>query len=146
LITRPGRGGRGALFLGGSGGSPTFTINGSTFTTNQATNASGIGAIYLGGGTPVLSTTANHFFGNTAGVSTSGGLTARWHGDATNNWWGCNGPGIRRGCDRADNGGALAATRGWCSPRQSIQVNQTTTLTADVLHNSSGTLRSPVRV
>src|SRR5262249_42780684 len=108
----------GALLLGQSGGfTPTFTIDGSTFTSNQATNTGGIGGgIYLGGGTLKLgSTAANRFFGNTAGVSPSGGLGVRGGtANATNNWWGCNaGPGSVTGCDRADNSGGALTFAPW---------------------------------
>jgi CSLREA domain-containing protein len=137
----------GAIFLGQNGTfAPSFTINGSTFTTNQATNPSGIGgAIYVGGGTLNLgNTVANRFVGNTAGVSTSSGLGVRGGtANATNNWWACNGgPGAGTGCDKADNSGGTLTFTPWvmltntASPG-SVDVGQTSTLTADFLHNSS---------
>ena len=137
----------GAIFIGGNAGSPLFNINGSTFTNNQATLASGIGgAIYVGGGTLNLgNTAANRFVGNTAGVSTSGGLGVRsGTANATNNWWGCNGgPGIGTGCDKADNNGGTLSFNPWIvltnTPNPNpIIIGQSSILTASFLQNSAG--------
>jgi len=137
----------GAIFIGGNAGSPLFNINGSTFTNNQATHASGIGgAIYVGGGTLNLgNTAANRFVGNTAGVSTSGGLGVRsGTANATNNWWGCNGgPGIGTGCDKADNNGGTLSFNPWIvltnTPNPNpIIIGQSSILTASFLQNSAG--------
>lgn len=136
----------GALMLGGNAGSPVFNINSSIFSGNQAVNVAGIGgAIYVGGGTLNLgNTAANRFLGNTAGITSSGGLGVRGGtANAANNWWGCNGgPGSGSGCDKADYSGGVLIFTPWivlsnaASPNP-IQVNQTTTLTADFLHNSA---------
>jgi len=134
----------GAIMIGGNGGNPIFTINGNTFTNNQATHASGIGgAIYIGGGALVAN--FNRFVGNTAGISTSGGVGVRGGtANAADNWWGCNGgPGVA-GCDTADNSGGTLTFNPWivlahtASPNP-ITTGQSTILTASFLQNSAGT-------
>src|SRR6185295_2581206 len=80
--------------------------------------------------------------GNGKGMFVSGGVTAT----VQNNWWGCNGGPAGVGCDDIQGPGTKTSNP-WivltntASPNP-IQVNQTTTLTADFLHNSAGTALS----
>ena len=146
------------LIKQGSGGVPTFNINGNIFTGNSATGTNGGsgngGAIYISSGILNLgNTSANVIVGNTATVGAAGGLSV--HGgtvNAANNWWGCNAGPNSAGCDSSDNPVAATVTLApWvvlsasASPNP-IQVNQTSTLTADVLHNSSGGSLTPSQV
>ncbi len=136
----------GALFLAGGTGS-NFTIDNNTFTGNHA-NADG-GAIYQPSGS--LTASFNRIVGNTS--ADGGGLflgnNSGTVANATDNWWGCNsGPGDTP-CDTAvlgsGSGGSLT-TSPWIvlsisANPSTIQGNQTSTLTADFLHNSaSGSL------
>lgn len=140
----------GAVRLAGGVGT-TYTVNTNTFTGNAAngTAAAGAhgGAIYLSLGT--LSASFNRIVGNT-GADSSGLYVANNSGsigNATNNWWGCNGGPSAAPCDTAllgtpNQGGSMTVSP-WivltntASPNP-IMVNQTTTLTADFLHNSTG--------
>ncbi len=141
----------GAIRLAGGAGS-TYTVSTNLFTGNAAngTAAAGAhgGAIYLSLGS--LTASFNRIVGNT-NADSSGLYVANNSGSigtATNNWWGCNGgPGGGVGCDTAllgtpNQGGSMTVSP-WivltntASPNP-VQVNQTSTLTADFLHNSNG--------
>jgi CSLREA domain-containing protein len=142
--------GGGALRLEGNPGiySPTATVEGSVFRQNQALGGLiGGGAISVTDGTVHLGPTeANRFLGNQATDSASGAVLAGSGAtvDAQDNWWGCNGgPTSGVGCDRARAaaGGSLQVAP-WivltnaASPNP-ITIAQSTTLTADFLHDSA---------
>ena len=140
----------GAIRLAGAAAS-TYTLTRDTFAgnTGAGTDAAGArgGAIYLSLGS--LTATFNRIVGNTAGsgsglyVANSAGAI----GTATDDWWGCNGGPGAAPCDTAvlgtpGQGGSMTAgpwivLRNTANPNP-IQVNQTTTLTADFLRDSNG--------
>jgi hypothetical protein len=140
----------GAVRLAGGAGS-TYTVTNNVFTGNAANGAAAAGAhggaLYLSLGS--LTANFNRIVGNTAGDAS--GLyvanNAGSIGTATNNWWGCNGGPSAAPCNTAvlgtpNQGGSMTVSP-WivltntASPNP-IQVNQTSILTADFLHNSSG--------
>jgi len=133
----------GAVYLAGGVGS-TYTVGNNTFTGNSA--AQNGGALYLSKGS--LTASFNRIVGNSS-TSGSGLFVANNSGSigtATNNWWGCNGGPGGTPCDTAvlgtPNQGGSMTVNPWivltntASPNP-IQVNQTTTLTADFLLNSA---------
>jgi hypothetical protein len=145
--TAHGIGGQGgAVRLAGGVGS-TYTINSNTFTGNSA--AQNGGALYLSLGS--LTANFNRIVGNSSN-SGSGLYVANNSGSigsATNNWWGCNGDpsAAATGCDTAvlgtPNQGGSMTVNPWivltnAANPDPIQVNQTSTMTADFLHNSAG--------
>src|ERR1019366_9765348 len=121
----------------------TLNLGSSTFVNNAATGQGGLGgAIYADAGAVNMSFC--RLVGNTA---TAGAGALYNHGSngastaATNNWWGCNGSPGAAGCDVvASDGGTLTYTP-WliitntASPG-TINIGQSTTLTASVLKNS----------
>ncbi len=136
----------GAIFLAGGSGS-AFTVENNTFTGNSATDHGG--AIYQPSGS--LTASFNRIVGNSSndGSGLFVGNNSGTASDATNNWWGCNsGPGATP-CDTAVLGsgsGATFTTSPWIilsntANPATISTSQTSTLTADFLHNSTnGTL------
>jgi hypothetical protein len=139
----------GGLFFTGSAGF-NGSVTGSTFTGNTAsspTAATG-GAINAeGGGTDSFSVINSRIAGNTAGPSNGSG----YYGldlvnTLTNNWWGCNGGPGASGCDTVVfdlSGGGSGTFNPWlvlsvsANPTQ-INPGATSTLTADLTHNSNG--------
>jgi len=131
----------------------TATITGSNFSLNQASGtalpAEG-GAVFgdAEGTSPTATISGSRFVNDLAGVSGSGLYMegTSYVVTATNNWWGCNaGPG-NTGCDNvfantAD--GTVITTNPWlvlgisANPSQ-ILPSGTSTLTADLTHNSNG--------
>ena len=137
----PGQGG--GLLVTLSTGS-TATISGSTFTGNQATGSGSIGgAISANLGTTISN---SRIVGNSAsigsGFAETGGTGNT--GVAINNWWGCNaGPG-GSGCDTTGTAGAGSAVTfspflvlSISASPTSINPSGTSTLTADLTHNSA---------
>jgi hypothetical protein len=129
-------------------------VAGSTFTENSAEGSNGVGgAIFTAGLTTV---TNSRITGNSAAAGGSGfweqgyaGQPADGVGTVKDNWWGCNsGPGAS-GCDTV-NASTISGDDAsvvfdpylvlaiGANPT-SIEVNGTSTLTADLTHNSSGT-------
>jgi hypothetical protein len=119
------------------------TISGSTFTGNSAGTSAG-GGIFTEDDSP-LTVSNSRIVGNSAsgggtGLASEGGSTVT----ATDNWWGCNGGPGDSGCDTVFASGGTASFNPWlvlsisASPTQ-ILPNGTSTLTADLTHNSSGT-------
>jgi hypothetical protein len=132
----------------------TATISSSTFTGNSAAGSNGVGgAIYAAGLTTV---TNSRIAGNTAAGGGSGfweqgypGTPADGVGTVRDNWWGCNGGPGTSGCDTTEASpigadDASVVFNPWlvlsigASPT-SINIDDTSTLTADLTHNSSGT-------
>ena len=131
----------------------TASISGSTFTGNSVTGTSPYGfggAVYAdlegSGGSATFS--GSRFAGDSA--SNGGGGVAVQGVDysitAVNNWWGCNGGPGASGCDTVYNDSADGSTvtfNPWlvlsvsANPSQ-ILPNATSTLTADLTHNSNG--------
>jgi hypothetical protein len=122
----------------------TLNIGNSTFVNNAASGQGGLGgAIYADSGTVNL--TFCRLAGNTA---THGGGALYNHGSnganttATNNWWGCNGGPGATGCDVVASDGGTMTYNPWliitntASPG-TINIGQSTTLTASVLKNSN---------
>jgi hypothetical protein len=122
----------------------TLNIGNSTFVTNAASGQGGLGgAIYADSGTVNLSFC--RLVGNTA---THGGGALYNHGSngagtsAANNWWGCNGGPGAAGCDVVASDGGTLTYNPWliitnnASPA-TINLGQSTTLTATVLKNSN---------
>lgn len=134
----------GAVRLAGGAGS-TYTVNNNIFTGNAAAQNGGALYLSLGG----LTANFNRIVGNTSN-SGSGLYVANNSGSlgaATNNWWGCNGGPGAAPCDTAvlgtPNQGGSMTVNPWiilsdAANPNPIQVNQTTTLAADFLHNSNG--------
>jgi hypothetical protein len=120
----------------------TATITGSTFTGNSVTEPAGTGGAIsetFTGTTATITVSNSRFVGNSAPGGGKGAFTeAGSTGTLINNWWGCNaGPG-NTGCDTVINGTfnpwlvlSLSA-----NPTQ-IDPSGTSTLTADLTHNSS---------
>jgi len=136
----------GAIALEPSSGN-TLSISGSTFTGNNVTGAGAVGGAFyaIDSGVTVSN---SRIVGNTAATSGSGFFedvgTGSDSATVTNNWWGCNaGPG-GTGCDTVTKAGAgesdspnpwLVLSIG-ASPT-SIVTGGTSTLTADLTHNSN---------
>ncbi|MGA8213798.1 MAG: Ig-like domain repeat protein [Candidatus Sulfotelmatobacter sp.] len=139
----PGEGGAVVVDLAtGSSG----TISGSTFTGNQAEGSGSIGgAISANLGTTVSN---SRIVGNSAStmsgfVETGGSGNT---GVVIDNWWGCNaGPG-NVGCDSVgtDGSGSAVTFNPWlvlsitANPTQILPNTGTSTLTADLTHDSGG--------
>ncbi|MGA2048002.1 MAG: hypothetical protein ABSG96_09920 [Terracidiphilus sp.] len=134
----------------------TATISGSTFTGNSVAGSNGEGgAIFTAGLTTV---TNSRFAGNTAAGGGSGfweqgyaGNSADGVGNVINNWWGCNAGPTTNGsnsCDTVDASGVPGDDASVSySPYlvlsisanpTTINVNDTSTLTANLTHNSNG--------
>jgi hypothetical protein len=135
--------GGGGLYIVSTGNSAT--VSGSVFTGNaagsQSTNAGG--AIYAKDSPLTISN--SRIVGNTAGGGGTGlASEAASAVTATNNWWGCNGGPGASGCDTVLASGGTANSNPWlvlsisANPTQ-INPGATSTLTADLTHNSSGT-------
>jgi hypothetical protein len=151
----PGDGGQGGALNLSIPVGDSATISSSTFTNNTAQDASAAapgqgGAIFSGG---TLTMTNSRIAGNHASEG-SGFTDETTLGGGTvaiiNNWWGCNGGPGAAGCDtvfeQSDTGSSvnpnpwlvLSITPTSSSPAQLLP-GATTTLTADLTHNSSGT-------
>jgi len=148
----------GGAYLGLGTGYPG-TVSGSTFTGNSTTEAAGIGGALgvEGGSGTTLSLSNSRISGNSASKGT--GLESYVDTTATNNWWGCNaGPGTpannaggngspNAGCDSlyqdTSDGTALTydpwLVLGISANSTTVDTDQTTGVTADLTHNSSGT-------
>ncbi len=118
------------------------TISGSVFTGNSAGSSVG-GGIFTEDDSP-LSVSNSRIVGNNAsgggtGLASEGGSTVT----ATNDWWGCNGGPGASGCDTVLASGGTASFNPWlvlsisANPTQ-IEPSGTSTLTADLTHNSNG--------
>ncbi len=139
--------GGGLAILPGTGN--TATISGSTFTGNQATGTgSEGGAIFADLGVTVTNSliSGNSAISGGGGFYESGGAEPGSvnHAFVTSNWWGCNGGPNTSGCDTVGaDSGATATSSPWlvlslsANPTQ-IGVSSTSTLTADITHNSDG--------
>jgi Divergent InlB B-repeat domain len=132
--------------LQGMGGetAATVTISGSTFTGNSVTEGAGLGGGIFAETSGTVTVSNSRFVGNTAFGGKGAEIDASTAGTLTNNWWGCNaGPG-NTGCDSVEaQGGGTATFNPWLvlsisgSPSQ-ILPSGTSTLTADLTHNSNG--------
>ncbi len=118
------------------------TISGSAFTGNSAGTSVG-GGIFADDSPLTVSNSrivGNSASGGGTGLGSEGGSAVT----AINNWWGCNGGPGASGCDTVLASGGTANFNPWlvvsisASPTQ-ILPNGTSTLTADLTHNSSGT-------
>jgi uncharacterized repeat protein (TIGR01451 family)/CSLREA domain-containing protein len=135
----------GALYIQGG----ATNVSNSTFTANSAASLGG--AVYVDSGTVNL--TFSRLTGNTA-VSGGSGLyngTAAAVTSATNDWWGCSGGPGAGGCDTTGNAGGTLTATPWivvsiaASPNP-IFTSGATTVTADVLHNSSAATLTTAQV
>jgi hypothetical protein len=136
--------GGGGLYIVATGNSAT--VSGSLFGGNTAgslsTNAGG--AIYVKDSS--LTVSNSRIVGNTAGGGGTGlASEASSTVTATDNWWGCNGGPGASGCDTVVAlGGSTATFNPWlvlsvsANPTQ-VDTGGTSTLTADLTHNSSAT-------
>jgi uncharacterized repeat protein (TIGR01451 family) len=124
-------------------------ISGSTFTGNKAQESGGAGgAIHADNPNPnttyTLTVSGSRIVGNTATNGSGFAAESGAAGTVTDNWWGCNlGPG-NPNCDKVYAGTASTATfNPWlvlsigASPT-AVNTNGTSTLTADLAHNSNG--------
>jgi hypothetical protein len=118
------------------------TISGSVFTGNSAGTSVG-GGIFADDSPLTVSNSrivGNIASGGGTGLGSEGGSSV----SATDNWWGCNGGPGASGCDTVFASGGTATFNPWlvlsisANPTQ-ILPNGTSTLTADLTHNSSGT-------
>ena len=125
----------------------TFTISGSTFTGNSVTDGIGAGGGIFAETDGTVTVSNSRFHGNSAGGGGTGAaIEASTAGTLTNNWWGCNsGPG-GSGCDTVlAAGGGTDTFDPWlvlsvsANPTQILPTIGTSTLTADLTHNSNGT-------
>jgi len=122
-----------------------FTISGSTFTSNHVTETAGLGGGISAETSGTVTVSNSRFVGNSApGGGTGAAIDASTAGTLTNNWWGCNGGPGASGCDTAQAGGGGTDTfNPWlvlsvsANPTQ-ILPSGTSTLTADLTHNSNG--------
>ena len=117
------------------------TISGSVFTGNSAgTNAGG--GIY--DNDSVLTVSNSRIVGNSASNGTGFAIEGGSAATVTDNWWGCNGGPGASGCDTVFQSSGSASFNPWlvlsisANPTQ-INPGGTSTLTADLTHNSSGT-------
>jgi len=131
--------GGGGIFVESSGDSAS--ISGSVFTGNSAGTSAG-GGIFADDSPLTVSNSrivGNSASGGGTGLGSEGGSTVT----ATNNWWGCNGGPGASGCDTVLASGGTASFNPWlvlsvsANPTQ-ILPNGTSTLTADLTHNSNG--------
>ena len=122
----------------------TFTVSGSTFTGNTVTDTAGTGGGIFAETFGTVTVSNSRFVGNVApNGGTGASIEASTAGTLTDNWWGCNaGPG-NTGCDSVfAGGGGTASFNPWlelsisANPTQ-IDPSGTSTLTADLTHNSS---------
>lgn len=145
----------GGLFFSGNGGF-TGSVTSSTFAGNTASStastgaATGGGIIAEGGGTDSFSVSDSRIVGNSVSASNataSGFYGLDVDGTITNDWWGCNGGPGASGCDTVvfdQSGGGTSTFNPWlvlsvsANPTQ-INTGATSTLTADLTHNSLGT-------
>lgn len=139
----------GAIQLNGG----TLNIGSSTFVNNTATGTGSLGgAIYADSGTVNMSFC--RVVGNTA-LAGAGALYN--HGSnganttATNNWWGCDGGPGAAGCDVAASDGGTLTYNPWLvitnvATPGTINIGQSTTLTASILSNSSNQVLTPAQV
>ena len=146
----------GGLFFEGAAGF-NGSVTGSTFTGNTASSTSSSGAATgggidaEGGGTDSFSVSNSRIVGNSVSASSataSGYYSVGLVNTVTNNWWGCNGGPGASGCDTVffdtAEGGSGFTFNPWlvlsisANPTQ-IDPSATSTLTADLTHNSSGT-------
>ena len=145
----------GGLYFAGSAGF-NGSVTGSTFTGNSASStlsrgaATGGGINAEGGGTDSFSVSNSRIVGNSVSASSavaSGYYGLNLNGTITNDWWGCNGGPGASGCDTVffdQSGGGTSTFTPWlvlsisASPTQ-INTGATSTLTADLTHNSSNT-------
>jgi hypothetical protein len=132
--------GGGGVDVDSSGDSATIT--GSVFTGNSAGTSAG-GGIFADDSPLTVSNSriaGNSASGGGTGLGSEGGSTVT----ATNNWWGCNGGPGASGCDTVLASGGTASFNPWlvlsisANPTQ-INPGTTSTLSADLTHNSSGT-------
>jgi hypothetical protein len=134
----------------------TAAISGSTFTGNKTTETFGDGGAlgviteFTTDGDGAFTMSNSRIVGNTTG--SSGGGTGLYIDDITatvnDNWWGCNAGPNQSGCDSIlqDNNGTDSpyTPSNWlvlslsANPNQ-IAVDATSTLTADLSHDSGGT-------
>jgi len=122
----------------------TFTISGSTFTGNRVTEGAGLGGGISAETSGTVTVSDSRFVGNSApGGGTGAAIDASTAGTLTNNWWGCNGGPGATGCDTVQAGGGGTDTfNPWlvlsisANPTQ-IEPSGTSTLTADLTHNSN---------
>ena len=127
--------GGGAMAFGGAG---TYSVQLSTITGNSVTGAGGGGAILMtGAGT--VNANFNRLVNNTAATAINGLTVRRTNGtvNATNNWWGNQGP-------KTNDVNGTATTTPYIELRltstpSTINVTQSTALTASFLSNSAGT-------
>ena len=122
-----------------------LNITTSTFVSNSVTGAGGLGgAIYADSGSETV--TGCRLTGNSA---SNGGSAIYNHGSngasttAINDWWGCNGGPGATGCDVVAGDGSAPTLTPWLMLTASanpatINMGQSTTLTATVLKNSNG--------
>jgi hypothetical protein len=125
------------------------TITGSTFTGNTATSTGSLGgAIYAetadtSNGLSSITISNSRIVGNIASQST-GFEDDEMNSTITNNWWGCNGGPGASGCDTVIFGAGTSSFTPYlvlgisANPTQ-ILPNGTSTLTADLTHNSAST-------
>lgn len=118
------------------------SITGATFTGNSAT-ATGSGGGIFGSGSITVSN--SRLVGNTAGASAGAGYDqSSGTGNVIDNWWGCNGGPGTSGCDTvAATAPATATFSPWLvlslsANPTSIPITTTSTLTADLTHDSNG--------
>ena len=139
----------GAIDFVSHGGYPA-TVSGSTFTGNKTTeNAGNGGAINAetfdtGDGDATFTMSNSRIVGNSTPGAGTGVAADSVTANLVNNWWGCNaGPG-GTGCDTILNNSSAVTFNPWLvlsispSPSQ-ILPSDTSTLTADLTHNSNGT-------
>ncbi len=138
----------GAIDFSLHGGS-SASITGSTFTGNKTTEAAGNGGAINAetfdttAGDATFTMSNSRIVGNSAPGAGTGVAAVFVTATLTNNWWGCNaGPGSS-GCDSIFNDGSTVTSSPWlvlsisASPNQ-IDTSATSTLTADLTHNSNG--------
>ncbi len=139
----------GAIRFDLHGGYPA-TISGSTFTGNKTTEAAGEGGAITAetfdttNGNASFTMSKSRISGNSAPGAGTGVAAVSVAATMVNNWWGCNaGPG-GTGCDTISNDLSTVTFNPWLvlaiSPSSSqILPSGTSTLTADLTHNSNNT-------
>jgi predicted outer membrane repeat protein len=121
----------------------TYSITGSTFTSNHASGTGGKGGAIGSGGPGTLTVNLSRFVGNTAvggGTGVAGQGTAPVN--AINNWWGCDALPGSSGCDTINGSGVTS------NPRLDLVLTSvpgcnSTTLTADFSKNSANQSVAP---
>ena len=117
----------------------TLTVDNSTFTSNTATDG---GAIFNVDGIGNVIVNFNRIIGNTASNGSAiCNLDTKRTVDATNNWWGSNtSPSAKlSGLVSYDPWIVLTITK----THETINVGDTSTITADLLHDSNGVYHNP---